>query len=87
VTGTVTYTADVTYQASSTNTEQEPYAALPFQTSVTVPSGGFYDLIAQDNADNGGTTITCTVLDDGSVISTYTERGPYAVAQCSGSVP
>lgn len=76
----------LTYTTASGNASQESDASLPQTfTEQGFPTGSFYSMIVA--AQGSGTSVTCTVLDDGQQISTDTGTGPYGSADCNGTVP
>jgi hypothetical protein len=59
---------------------------VPQNITVQLATGSFYEISVQD-MDQYGTSITCTVLEDGTQISSNTSTGPYSIADCHGSLP
>jgi hypothetical protein len=86
ITGNATI-AGLTYvNSDSGNTAQATDAPVPQNIAVQLATGSFYGISAQD-MDPYGTSITCTVLEDGTQIATNTSTGAYAIADCHGTLP
>ena len=82
-----TIAASVLYTNSdSGNTVQSTYTPIPYTVTVQLLSGSFYSILAQDTY-YWGTSLTCTVLEDGNQIAQNTSTGQYAETDCHGSVP
>jgi beta-lactam-binding protein with PASTA domain len=81
ITGNGSYASSITYSTGGTNQRQATNVRLPW--SFTMPeddSGfGFYIVLAQDG---NGTSISCSITDDGTVLTRQTSTGRYAIAQC-----
>ena len=71
----------VTMQAP-TGTVQSEFHGAGIVGTYTFDPGSFVYLSAQNESDSG--SITCTVKEDGQVISTNTSTGAYVIAQCDG---
>ena len=87
-TGVVTYSisgnftsASLTYQTPTGSTQKVIYQAGNVQTA-TFDAGGFVYLSAQNDGDSG--SVTCTITEDGTVMSTNTATGAYTIATCNG---
>lgn len=94
VEGTATV-ASITY-ATPTGIRQQENIDVPvtLQGSATsgLPVDGFssrdrvYISAQRQDEFGGGSTVTCRIEVNGSVVSENTSEGDYAVVQCSGSV-
>jgi hypothetical protein len=62
-------------------TEQGEYQ-IPFSQEVSVDSGDFVYISAQNLGTTG--TVTCTIYVDGELLATTTAQGSYVVVSCSG---
>jgi beta-lactam-binding protein with PASTA domain len=84
VTGNGSYASSITYSTGGTNQRQAANAHLPWSFSMPEDNGDFtyYAVLAQDG---NGSSITCTITDDGQVVTRQTSTGAYAIASCSGS--
>jgi hypothetical protein len=85
--------SDITYTDSDGTTQQQTGIDVPMVNSttgqhgltVTLKSGEFFSILAQNDSDFGD--LTCTVTDDGKVIQQHTAYGAGAIADCHGTVP
>lgn len=84
VTGT-TSNASMTYEGGSGSTEQVQDARLPWSKNITVGSGDFLYVSAQNSWDSG--SVTCEIRVDGTIYKHATSQGGYAIVTCSGSAP
>lgn len=86
---TVTYTvaggqgASVTYRTGSQDSSQDTNAATPWTDEVSMSSGDFFYVSAQDQ---GSGVITCSVDVDGAQVDSNSSSGPYAICTASGTV-
>jgi beta-lactam-binding protein with PASTA domain len=83
VTGNGTFASSITYSTGGTNQRQAVNARLPWSFSMPENDSDFayYAVLAQDGS---GTSITCTITDDGHLVTRQTSTGSYAIADCSG---
>lgn len=80
VTGTARK-GSVTWIGDKLSTSQETDAKFPWKKTVKYTAG---TLGVNMNAQNTGSgTITCTIKENGKVISTNTSKGDYAVVSCA----
>lgn len=87
VSGVSTGFADLTYTNSQGNSTQAVDAPLPQSVPVQRLTGAFYYMSAQNTSNFLTSSITVTVVTDGSQICQNTSTGPGAIADCTGSVP
>lgn len=76
------------YTGNTSGSEQASNATLPFTKSYTVKQGGTFDFKRYSvyaSTGQTGTSITCSIMLDGKVVSTNTSTGQYASAHCSYS--
>ena len=73
---------DVTYSAGDKNS-QDTSAASPWQVSYKVTGDMPVVSLVVQNRGSGSDTVTCSITEDGQVVSSNTSHGAYAVAQCS----
>ena len=73
--------ASVTMQAP-TGTVQSEYHGAGTVGTYSFDSGDFVYLSAQNQGDSG--SITCTITEGDTVISTNTSTGAYVIASCNG---
>ncbi|MFZ0546246.1 MAG: hypothetical protein WAM60_12445 [Candidatus Promineifilaceae bacterium] len=89
VTGGI-YSASLTYENQSGNTEQRDIIQgtimniTPWTLGFSANYGDFVYLSAQNNHNDG--TITCEIKVNGKVIESATSQGAYVIATCSGRV-
>jgi hypothetical protein len=60
-------------------------ASVPSSVTVQLHAGSQFKITAVE-ADPAGTSVTCSVLDNGQQIQSNTANGQYATATCQGSV-
>lgn len=71
----------MTWVGDGMSTVQENGAKLPWKKVVTYKEGTLGVNMSAQN--EGGGTITCTIKEDGKVLSTNTSKGEYAIVMCS----
>lgn len=74
---------DVTIGVDS-QISQQAGAPVPFQRTVTAPSGTFVQIMGQSTGTSG--TVTCQILQRGRVLSEQTSSGAFVIAACSATV-
>lgn len=89
--GQVTYkisgdasSALITWSDDGTNIEQASGAGVPWSKTLTIPASDYRFLSVSAQNDGGG-SITCSILVAGKVVDTHTSTGDYAIAMCSAS--
>ncbi|HQV20788.1 MAG: hypothetical protein KDB67_03510 [Gordonia sp.] len=83
---TGTGTGSITWTDKDFNMAQETDAPLPWEKQVTVSGFGKIASLTVTNSSDDGATSTCEIVVDGEVKYTQTAKGPFASANCSGSV-
>jgi hypothetical protein len=77
----------ITYiKPGTTDIEQASGARLPWSASFAEPDGDSFENFESVSAqDEWGTSISCSITDDGQVVDRETATGRYAIVQCSNS--
>jgi hypothetical protein len=75
--------ASVTYQNESQDTGQDTEAGTPWSDVESMSDGDFYYVSAQNQ---GGGTITCSVVVDGVTVDSNSASGEYAICSASGTI-
>jgi hypothetical protein len=83
VTGTATI-VDVTYQNENGDASQLSKRLVPWSTTVTVGSGGFAYVSAQNAGESGD--VTCTIYVDGTQKESNTSSGAFTICTASGTL-
>jgi hypothetical protein len=80
--------ADITYSTSDGGTGQQEGVDVPIKRKdggsgleFTMTDGGFMYISAQNKGDG---TLTCTITEDGIVVSNNFASGEFAIATCTG---
>jgi hypothetical protein len=71
---------DVTYSVGGSNS-QDTAAASPWRVTYTVT--GAVPTVAMTVQNGAGGAVSCSITEDGQVVSSNTSHGAYAVVQCS----
>ncbi|AKG41567.1 Lanthionine synthetase C family protein [Streptomyces xiamenensis] len=87
ITGDAT-TADVTWTDSAGQISQAAGRTVPMiGTSAITTTAGIGDQLYVSAQNQGHGTITCTIAVDGTVVTTTTSSGAYAIVTCQGTAP
>jgi hypothetical protein len=72
----------VTYGVGDKNS-QNTSAASPWQAGYKVTGGLPLVTMVVQNGGGGSSAVSCSITEDGRVVSSNTSYGAYAVVQCS----